>query len=142
MIAKFEFSIDPIKQADKLKAGLRNKIIRIAINKAASTVKSQVISNAPQRTGSLKKSIRIKVKNYRAKNVWVAIVGASSKYKRTKKKKIIIPVFYAKLVETGTKHSPARPYLKPALAQKQQAYIETLRAKIKEQVEEILSQQA
>lgn len=142
MEARFEFTIDPIKQADKLKAGLRNKVIRIAINKAASTVKSQVISNAPQRTGSLKKSIRIKVKNYRAKNVWVAIVGASTSYKRTRKKKIIRPVAYAKLVETGTKHTSAKPYLKPALAQKQQEYIQVMTAKIKEQVEQILSQQA
>lgn len=142
MIAKFEITLDPIRQTDKLKAGLRNKVLRIALNKAASRVKAAVISNAPQRTGSLKKSIRIKVKNYRAKDVWVAIVGASSKYKRNVKKKQIRPVFYAKLVETGTRHSPAQPYLKPALQATKQQYIETLRQSIEDQVKQILSYQA
>jgi HK97 gp10 family phage protein len=142
VIAKFEFSIDPIKQADKLKAGLRNKVLRIALNKAASRVKAAVISKAPQRTGSLKKAIRIKVKNYKARNLWVAIVGASSKYKRNVKKKQIRPVYYAKLVETGTRHSPAQPYLKPALHATKQQYLETLRQSIEDQVKQILSQSA
>jgi HK97 gp10 family phage protein len=139
MEARFEFTLDPNKQVERLKAGMRNKVIRIAINKAASLVKTQVIDNAPNRTGTLKKSVKIKVKNYKNKNIWLAIVGASSKFKRKRKGKDVFPVRYALLVEKGTMWNKAQPYLKPALEQKRQEYIDTMTAKIREQVEQILS---
>lgn len=148
MEARIQFTIDPLKEAEKLSKGLRNKAIRIAMNKAAGKVKSAVQSNAPVRLGILQKSIRIKVKQYRAGNVWVAVVGARSekkrkgKYKRGPKKgqpKIHNPARYGHLVERGTKRSKARPFLKPALKQTAKAYIDTLTQSIREQVRQLLS---
>lgn len=148
MEVSVKFTVDPIKEAQKLSKGLRNKAIRVAMNKAPAKVKSAVQSNAPSRFGILKKSIRIKVRQYKTGNVWVAVVGARSekkrkgKYKRGDKKgqpKIHNPARYGHLVERGTARAKAKPYLKPALQQTAKAYINTLTQTIREQVRQLLS---
>lgn len=142
---KFEFTIDPFKQTEHLKKGLRNKYIRIALNKASGKIKDAVIAIAPSNTGALKKSFRIKVKNYKNRDIWVAIVGPKSDYTKKKGKykrgpnkgnpKIKRPSAYAHLLERGTKHMPKRPFLNPALQENKSLFLETLRSKIKEQVQ-------
>lgn len=152
MDAKLVWTIDPLKQAEKLKAGLRNKVIRIAMNKASAAVKEAVIASAPTRYGFLKKSIRIKIKNYRNKAVWVSVVGPKSdfeknkgKYKRGKsvgEPRKHKPSQYARFLEGGTKRAAARPFLKPALSSSQSQFQSVLADSIKSQVETILSQKA
>lgn len=148
MEASFKWEIDPVREADKLSKGLKNKAIRISMNKAAAKVKAAVVSNAPKRYGYLQKAQRIKVKNYKAGVVWVAVVGPKSDFKKAKGKvkrgpKKGSPIYhrpsaYARLVEKGTKFAKARPYLKPALEQTAAVYMNTLRLSIKEQVRQLL----
>lgn len=148
MGASVKWKIDPVREADKLEKGVRNKVVRIAMNKASGVVKAAVVSNAPSRYGFLKKSIRIKVKNYKNKAVWVSVIGPKSDFKRNKgkvkrgeKKGTPIthrPSNYARLVEKGTKKAKAHPFLKPALKSTQSAFMSTLRASIKDQVQTLL----
>ena len=148
MSADFKWEIAPIKTADQLSKGLRNKAIRIAMNKASAVVKNAVIAKVPVRYGYLKKSIKIKLKNYKNSAVWVSVVGPKSDFKRNKGKRkrgpkkgqpiTHRPSNYAKLLEKGTKHAKAHPFLKPALDATKGQFMDTLRQKIEEQVNQLL----
>jgi hypothetical protein len=96
---------DPASQLSKLKAGLRNKAMRIAMNKAMAPVKEVVVSLTPVDTGALKKSMRIKVTNYRGVR-WVGIVGPSAKFTRKDKKSggIKRPARYNAIVNKHRRH--------------------------------------
>ena len=148
MRAMLTFTIDPVTEADHLTRGVRNKILRIAMNKASAKVKASVINLAPARLGYLKKSFRIKIKNYKSGNVWVAIIGPKSDYKPKKGKRkrgetkgqpiIHQPSRYAHLVEKGTRYAGARPYLLPALRATQSQYRQTLLTSVREQIAALL----
>lgn len=148
MGAQVKWKIDPVREADKLDKGVRNKVVRIAMNKASGFLKKSIVSNAPSRYGFLKKSIRIKVKNYKNKAVWVSVIGPKSDFKRNKGKVkrgekkgtpiVHRPSNYARLVENGTKTSRARPFLKPALQATRSQFMNVLRQSIKDQVQTLL----
>lgn len=143
--SSFKWTINPMKEVDGL---LKNKVLRIAMNKASAVVKAAVGAKAPVRHGFLKKSIRIKIRQYKASQVWASVVGPKSDFKKNKgkvkrgpKKGIAIahrPSNYARLVEQGTKRSKARPFLKPALDQTRNQFQQVLIASIKEQVAQLL----
>jgi len=147
---EFKWKIDPIKEADKLSKGLKNKAIRIAMNKASAVVKNAVVQNAPIRYGYLKKSIRIKLRNYKNRAVWVSVIGPKSDFKKKKGKRKRgprkgepiqhRPSNYARLLEQGTKHAKARPFLKPALQATRSQFMTTLTTSIREQVQQLLPQ--
>lgn len=148
MGAYLKFSIDPVREADKLSTGLRNRVIRIAMNKASARVRDAVVGRAPALFGYLKKSFRIKVKNYRNSNTWVAVVGPKSDFKKSKGKYtrgekkgqpiVRRPSKYAHLVERGTRHSKPKPYLKPALDATVNVYRQVLTDSIRTQVAQLL----
>lgn len=69
-----------------LRGSAMNKATRMAINKAAVPVRDAVVAAAPKDIGSLKKSIRIKVRYYAKAKTWAAIVGPSNSYKRVRKR--------------------------------------------------------
>ena len=119
-----------------VKGSIQNKIMRIAINKAASPVKAAVIQHAPRGNGSLSKAMIIKVKYYKTGDVWIAVVGASSKYSRAigRGKGRVFPSRYARLVEVGTKYRKATPYLMPALTATQAGYITAMTDSIRDQL--------
>lgn len=85
--AQIKWKIDPQQALNNLTSGIKNKAMRIALNAGAAPMKAAVIAAAPSGKGNLKKAIRIKVKNYRANDSWVAIIGASKSFKRVRKLK-------------------------------------------------------
>lgn len=133
-----------LKPLEGLKQSLVNKIMRKATTKAAKPVKVAVKSGAQKakRYGYLNKSIGVKVKTY--KDNVIAVVGPRSKYsvtkgvyKKGKKKgadKVFRPSYYAHLVEKDTKHSKAKPFLKPALDSTENVYLDTLNNEIAAQI--------
>lgn len=149
MIARIVFKDDPLKILAGLDKGIRNKAIRIAMNKAASPVKAEVVNNAPVRHGILKKSFRIKVKNYKKKNVWVAVIGPQSKFAKNKGKYLTgekkgqpikhRPSAYARLVEKGTKHIRGRHFIKRAGDTAGAKFQDSMIASLKTQVELLLN---
>mgnify|MGYP002784438892 CR=1 FL=1 len=125
-----------IKQTEKLKSGLRNKVIRIALSKAASPVKEVAKNNIPTRTGTLSKSLRIKTKFYKNAAVWVAIIGAGRKVNG--KKNLKNPSRYSGVMERGSKYARGYKYLTKAQQAKRSEFVRILQEKIKSQIDEIL----
>lgn len=147
----FEFKLDPVAEAKKLTKGLQNKANRIAMNKAAAVVKASVISHAPVRYGYLKRSIRIKVRNYKNRAVWVAVIGAKSDFRIVRKGRKATrkhtgrkatphrPAKYSHFLERGTKHANAKPFLMPALNATAARYLATYQESLRQQIASMLS---
>lgn len=140
--AKAVWKVDPDVAFQKLADKIKNKCIRIALNAGAAPMKAAVIAHAPSDGGFLKKSIKIKIKNYRNANYWVAIIGASSKFKRFKRGvkvrgkkrsvKVVRPAFYQPLVNKGTKHVKGQHFMEDALRSAQTAFATNVKRKLKE----------
>lgn len=94
-----------------------------AVRAAGTVIIKEMRRNAPKETGSLKKSLGQKVKQYRRNKTVTSIVGARSKPYETEKGKRN-PAYYAHLVELGVKAHrsgqgihpgvAARPFMRPA----------------------------
>lgn len=134
MAFKVQAKITGVKELTATLSGLaravRNKILRKMMGEAGKVVLKRAKQLVPRETGLLKKSLGRKVKLYRNSGVGVAVVGPRTGPKfrqtvtRTKgrwfpRTAISSPTKYAHLVEGGTGHSPARPFLAPAVGQHQ-----------------------
>ncbi len=101
---------------------LAKKTLRAGVNQATKLLLSEAKSRVPPSTGLLRKSLGRKVKVY--KGAVVGIVGPRKGFKiqvgvrmRGPNKGTPVymdPVRYAHLVENGTSHSAAKPFLRPA----------------------------
>jgi len=101
--------------------GKRNKIVRPAINEAASKINKKAKALVIEETGLLRKSIGVKRATKRG--VVFAVVGPRHGFKREVERTLpsgdrasvlANPTKYAHLVEFGTRHSPPHPFLRPA----------------------------
>lgn len=149
--AYFEWKIDPVKEANKLTKGLKNRAMRYAMNKAAAVVKAAVTTNAPVKYGYLKRSIKIRVRNYKNSAIWVGVVGPKGDFrvvrrgrKATKKKAARKatphrPALYARFLEKGTKHAKSKPFLLPALNATAARYLAVYHETLRQQIAAILS---
>jgi HK97 gp10 family phage protein len=113
----------------EMKRSLRNRIIRKAITKASQPIMKSMKALAPRDSGLLRRSIGRRTKTTRRGEVVAVIgprskpsfkqqvrVGGKGKGKRMKGGRLVIrnPVRYAHLVEFGTRHSRAKPFMRPA----------------------------
>lgn len=130
--AKIEHTFPFDKRMLQVKNSMQNKFIRIAMNKGAAITKEHAVHLAPSRLGLLKKSIRIKIKHYRASFVWLAVVGPSSKFKRMKKGKEIKTTKYAGVIERKTH------FLQNAANQTHSIFVSTMEHKLEQQIQTIL----
>jgi HK97 gp10 family phage protein len=131
MPATWRFSgAHPAQLLQQLAANVRNKEARIAMNKAAAPVKAAVVNNAPSDTGSLKKSIRIKVKSYGRGLRWVAVIGPKGNFKRKGKR----PAYYNRQVNDGNRYIRGRQHMDKAAAQTRNKFISDYIAALKERV--------
>jgi len=97
----------------KLISEVQKQAMRDSVKKSATPMLQDARAKAPVRTGALKKSLAVKVKTYkRGSNATVmAIIGADRKFVGAGGDK---PANYLHLVELGTEHSAAHPFLRPA----------------------------
>jgi hypothetical protein len=133
-------------------AGLR-KATRIGLSRAASPVKAAVVAHADavRRYGFLAKSIRVKLKSYPADR-WVTVIGPSSTFTRNKGKysrgphkgepRKFRPSKYASLLERGTKHAAAKPWLKPAWSDSTPQFLATVGDLVGKEIEKELAARA
>ena len=106
------------RKLDGLPAKVVKKVVRPAVTKAGRIVRKQMKADAPVEFGVLKKAFGSKVKTYSSGNI-VAIVGARAEIVgqvtlpsgHTQKR---VPANYAHLVELGTSHSAANPFMRRA----------------------------
>lgn len=121
-----------IATLNHLPKGLRNRAIRIGLNKAGSMARANLnSSNVPVDTGKLVKSFAVKVKQKKSTGDWAMTVGANRKAGRprkskkvtrsmfkffqpqsqdTKKKRRRTPANYLHLLENGTKRGVKAHY--------------------------------
>lgn len=106
-----------------------NQFIRSTMRKSCDIVIKTAKINVPVDTGLLKKSIGRKV--LKKRSAAMGIVGArlefGKKSRETKKK----PFKYLHLVETGTKHSKAQPFLIPALTSNMQRILSLWKSELR-----------
>jgi HK97 gp10 family phage protein len=96
-------------------------MIRPAVRAAMSEVRKVAKANVVQETGLLRQSIGVKIKTY--KSVVFGVVGPQTGFTQTVDRTAPSgwrgpvksnPTNYAHLVEFGTAHSPAHPFMRPA----------------------------
>lgn len=127
----------------------RTRIMRVAVSKGASIVKKEVVELAPRRYGYLKRSIKIHFAVYGPhRDIQVAIIGPKRKavwqkgvIKRGPKKgqpRRHRPAFIAHIIEYGSKHARAKPFLRPALDATRAAYEAAVSQRLKEELDKIL----
>ncbi len=142
MNATVKWNVDPLQALNQLKQKVRNTAMRIAISAGAAPVKAAAVATSPTDKGNLAKSLRIKIKSYGANTVWIAMIGASKSYKRSKKSKkgksVIQPAKYQKYNERGSKHQRATHFLAHALDRTQAQFVQVFQAKLKQQIEAML----
>jgi len=133
--AKMQGVDELIQRLEGLKQTTRGTILRSAVTKSSRVVLKRAKARAPRGlTGLLKRSLAFKVVTYKS-GVTVGIIGPDKGYRLKKspvagvKKKVKVltklgqkykdleqnPVYYAHLVELGTKRTTAKPFLRPAL---------------------------
>jgi HK97 gp10 family phage protein len=136
----------------------RGKIVRGAVSKAATPVlrdaKRRLVPGHGYETGLLRKSLGRKAKQYR-RTVFTQIIGPrrgfrvverpdgdvslqrGTKADRAAPVRAVIrnPVNYAHLVELGTSHSPAYPFLRPALESNRGRVLSIMRSEIGARIE-------
>lgn len=147
---RVELDLSP---ADQLRGSGLRRALRIGISRAASPVKASTVRHAEaiKRYGFLAKSIRIRLRVYRS-DKFVAVIGPSASYTRTKGKitrgprkgqaRKFRPSRIAHLVEKGTRHSRARPWLAPAFAESAGRYLRDVGTEIGREVEKELARAA
>lgn len=138
-----------LSKLDYVRGSGMNKAIRMGFNKAMVPVKQAVISNAPADKGSLKKSIKIKIKYYKSRKAWAGIAGPSAKFKRSGgkvkrgpnkgQKRVIRPARYAHVVNWGSKKMKGRKFLERSLSSTQAKFANELTDFIKDKLAEQLN---
>ncbi|WP_162668698.1 HK97 gp10 family phage protein [Gemmata massiliana] len=139
--AVFTWAVDPAHILQGLSKGLQRKMLRIALNKASAPVKEKIVAAAPKRYGFLRKSIRIRLVNYREKTVWVSVIGAARSFVRKKGKRkrgrrknepiIHRPANYSFLIDQGTRHIRARHFIQRSFGRAfRRTFIRSLYAQI------------
>ncbi len=130
---------------------VRNKALRKAAVQAAKPITKEMKARCPVSTeplnphkGLLKKSIGTKVKMYKGAGVVVVMIGPRQGFRmqvgtRTRGRRKGQPFFQdptkiAHLVEFGTRHSAAKPFLRPAYDHNKQQAEATFARVIKEEL--------
>lgn len=99
--------VQVIKNIGRLKTAMERKILRKAIGKGLIPIRKLAKQNVPVDEGLLKKSIKSKVTKMVSGKVYVDPKIVNEKGDK--------PAKYAHLIEFGTKHSKAEPFMRPAV---------------------------
>ncbi len=128
-----ELQIKGLKELDarlkKLPDVVQRRILGAATAAAARVVQKSAKSQAPAKTGRLKKNIVVRTK--RTRTGTVSRVTLRTKGKGTDPKN----AYYGRFVEFGTKKQAARPFLRPAFDSNVNQAIQTMRKKIAQRLE-------
>ena len=95
------------RKLKRLAPALQKKIVRKGMREAIKPVAADAKANAPVFSGLLQLSIKVKARKFRDRNkfgVKVSTEGLAG-----------VPIFYGSFNELGTRHQPARPFMRPAL---------------------------
>ena len=141
-----------VKKLQTIEKKHARKAARTAIGEATKIVLKTAKALVPKDTGLLRKSLGRKVKVYRRNGVVTGLVGprtnVTDRLKSRKGRGVVAklneivgkalnaevakkPARYAHLVELGTMHSAAQPFLRPALDSNRDRLVGVIAAKLK-----------
>lgn len=120
---------------ERLPKRVYSRIMRPAVNAALTPVNSAAKRKAPKETGALRASLGKKVKQYPQNGTTWGAVGPRDdpKFHRpdpVRRGRVRRPIFYAHIVEGGTRTRAAQPFLRPALDEQEDAALAILYTKV------------
>lgn len=141
---KMVWDVDPSPLLERLKLGIRNKIVKKALGKGAAVLRKAVRQVSPVDKKVLRPSIGIKIPPRRNKPIMYAVIGARSKYqkqvgirvrgKNAGKPIIRKPAKYLHLVDQGTVKIKPRMFMDQALRAKWPESREIMRDVLAEEI--------
>lgn len=136
MAFKIEGVVHGREQLLKNLAELGSTKARAASRRALTSASSEPLKVAkqlaPKETGQLKKSLGKKTKTYRGSGTTLVVIGPRQGFKNETTGRN--PIAYSHLVELGTVHSAAKPFLRPALTQTSHSVVHNYGAKVWEAI--------
>jgi HK97 gp10 family phage protein len=110
------------------------RVMRPAVNAALTPINKAAKRKAPKETGALQASLGKKVRQFPATGTTWGAVGPRDdpKFRRpdpTHPNRPRRPIFYAHIVEAGTRTQAAQPFLRPALDEQGDAALHILYTK-------------
>lgn len=119
---------------------VQRKVVRQAVNAAATPVVKSARSKAPRRSGLLRKSLGKKVKTYTDTGTIVGLIGPRTDVTGEYQGEKVVPWRYAHLAESGHIDSrgefvPGQPFLRPAFEETQGQALDVMKDKIGSGVE-------
>lgn len=129
-----------IRKLEALPGKVYRRVVRKAINKGATPMVKAARRYAPRESGLLAKSMGKKLKSYFARGVVLSVVGPRGGFG----KEVTLPdgtseyrdpVKYAHLVEFGTDHSPAQPFMRRAYEENKTALMSAMFGEMKTGIE-------
>ena len=85
---------------------LAKKVLRTALRNAARPILAAAKANAPYQTGATRSQLKLRAMKRKKGRVGVIVQTGEGAYKGD--------VFYASFAEWGTRHQPAKPFMRPA----------------------------
>jgi len=134
------------RRAEKLDARLKRKVYGQAVRAGGKIVVDAAKNQVPVRTGTVKRSLVHRASSKPSKGLFgvkIVVKGglkASNRvaHRRGSKGKPYFPDAverYYRFQELGTKHHPAKPFLKPALETKAQAVLQAIKTTLASGIE-------
>lgn len=119
-----------------LKAGIRNRVLRSAVTKAARLVKKDIKAAAPVDSGAMRASIDQKIitKNDRV----TAVIGPRKDYVKQVGSQERKPVKYTHIFEFGSKKQEAQPFVSPTWESHRADYMAKMQDVITQEISKLL----
>nr|WP_240461573.1 HK97-gp10 family putative phage morphogenesis protein [Pectobacterium brasiliense] len=136
---------DIAKDLEKLSKAENNKVLRDATRAGAEVLKEEVIANAPERTGKMRKNVVVVTQKSKRRgeiSSGVHIRGVNPRTgnsDNTMKAKNPRNAFYWRFVEMGTVNMPAHPFVRPAFDTRQEEAANAAIARANHAIDEVLS---
>jgi HK97 gp10 family phage protein len=112
-----------LKKLERLELSVQKQILTEAVKEGAELIRVVAALSAPQRTGLLRKQIKITMAVNQAKEV-IARIGWAKK------------AFYGMFVELGTKSQAAQPFLEPSFEATKESALRKAMERLKRSIEQ------
>jgi HK97 gp10 family phage protein len=135
--------VGPLLQTlNRLRRGLRNRILRKALRRGSKPMVQAVRALAPTDTRELRRSIGTRSRTYRRGGVIVFVIGPRNRPsmqvpKGGVKPRRYNPAYYAHLVELGTRRSGKFPFVRPGFIAAQGRAHAIIVAEIKQGIDNV-----
>jgi HK97 gp10 family phage protein len=139
--AKFDGLKEIEKRLKELPEKIQGKVLRTATMAGGRLIAKEIKRRVPTATGNLKRSIRtVNLRNKGRKSRAEVAVGVQRIVKPRKSRKNpnrqqrYTDVFYWRFLEFGTKHIPAKSFIRSSFEDKKRDAVEEIRSRLKKRI--------